>query len=65
MKKTWLAPLCSAFVLPGLGQIINRQIIKGVAMIAAATIIFMVLLVKIFLDFSAVIGQVIGPGDTG
>jgi hypothetical protein len=29
MRHAILAPLLSAFVLPGLGQVINRQIVKG------------------------------------
>lgn len=61
VKRAILAPLCSAFVLPGVGQIINQQIVKGIAMMAAATLIFLVLLLKLFLDFSRVVGQVMGP----
>ncbi|RLB11445.1 MAG: hypothetical protein DRG27_01200 [Deltaproteobacteria bacterium] len=30
MKKSIISPLCSALVVPGLGQIINGQIKKGI-----------------------------------
>jgi hypothetical protein len=36
------APLASAFVLPGVGQVINRQIAKAVALILGAGIYFAV-----------------------
>lgn len=35
MKRALLSPLCSALVIPGLGQVINQHIIKGVIMLAA------------------------------
>ena len=35
MKKALLAPICSALVIPGLGQVINEQIKKGVIFLAA------------------------------
>ncbi len=34
MKKLILSPLCSAFVTPGLGQIINRDLKKGLVIMA-------------------------------
>ena len=34
-KKAFIAPLCSALVVPGLGQIINEQLKKGVFLLAA------------------------------
>lgn len=60
MKHAILAPLCSAFVLPGLGQVLNRQIIKGLILIALITALFMAILVKVLLDLSAVLSHVIG-----
>ena len=41
MKKIILSPLCSAFVIPGLGQIINRHLKKGVCILVAVFIIFL------------------------
>lgn len=61
MKQSILAPLCSALVLPGLGQIINRQLIKGFALMGALTLLFLATLTKLFLDLSAVMGRVMGP----
>jgi hypothetical protein len=40
MKKAILAPLCSAFVIPGLGQIINQHLIKGGCILFAVFILF-------------------------
>ena len=61
MKNSIMAPLFSALVLPGLGQIINRQYIKGIILIGAATVLFLTVLIKVLIDFSAVMGQVMGP----
>ena len=60
MKHYIVAPLMSAFVLPGLGQILNRQFVKGLILIAAITLIFLSLLVKVFLDLSVVMNEIIG-----
>jgi hypothetical protein len=40
MKKYILAPLCSAFVIPGLGQILNHEIRKGVLILGAVFLLF-------------------------
>jgi hypothetical protein len=61
MKDYIRAPLLSGLVLPGLGQVVNRQIIKGLALMAAVTFIFLALLVKLFIDLSAVMGEAMGP----
>ncbi len=61
MRQSILAPLCSAIVLPGLGQILNRQFAKGLILVAMITILFLAILVKLMLDISAVMGEVIGP----
>lgn len=57
MKHAIVSPLLSAFVLPGLGQIINRQVIKGLALMGGITVIFLGLVVKVFLDLSRVTGE--------
>lgn len=41
MKKTILSPICSALIIPGLGQIINGNLRKGVVLLA---IVFLLLL---------------------
>ena len=40
MKKYILPPLCSAFVIPGLGQIINQELKKGLILLAVVFAIF-------------------------
>jgi hypothetical protein len=42
MKKAVLAPLCSALVIPGLGQVINQQMKKGI-MLLAVDFVFIIL----------------------
>ncbi len=40
MKKAILSPLCSALVIPGLGQVLNQHLKKGVLILVAVFIIF-------------------------
>jgi len=47
MKKYILSPLCSAVVVPGFGQILNRKIKKGVAMMVITFILFIAATVKL------------------
>ncbi len=61
MKDYIKAPLLSGLVLPGLGQVVNQQIIKGLVLMALITVIFLTLLVKVFIDISAVMAEVVGP----
>ncbi len=42
IKRKLLAPLASAFILPGVGQIINRQPAKAVALILVSGLTFAV-----------------------
>lgn len=55
MKRIFLAPLLSAFVLPGLGQIINRQFRKAVLLMAAVFVLFLALVVKLIFDLNKVL----------
>jgi hypothetical protein len=57
MKHRYLAPLCSALILPGVGQIINRQMIKGLILIGLTTLILLVAIIKLALDLSAAMNQ--------
>ena len=52
MKKSVSAPLCSALIIPGLGQIINQDIKKGLALLAAVFILFIIGVVKLYLILS-------------
>jgi TM2 domain-containing membrane protein YozV len=40
MKKAILSSLCSAFVVPGLGQILNHEIKKGLLLLSAVFLLF-------------------------
>ncbi len=40
MKKYILPPVCSAFVVPGLGQILNHQIAKGMILLGSTFVLF-------------------------
>lgn len=42
MRRAILSPLLSALVIPGLGQLVNRQIAKGAFLVAAVSLLFMV-----------------------
>ncbi len=54
MKRTFLAPLLSAFILPGLGQVVNGQVRKAGLLIAAASLLFLTLFIKIIYDLNKV-----------
>jgi len=53
MKRTLTAPLLSA-LLPGVGQIINRQFPKAGLFIAGFSILFMALFFKVLYDLNQV-----------
>jgi hypothetical protein len=53
MKKAILSPLCSAFVIPGLGQILNKELKKGGCILAGVFILFVVGTIKLFLIIKA------------
>jgi TM2 domain-containing membrane protein YozV len=46
MKKSIAAPLCSGLVIPGLGQILNRQIRKGLILLGLVFVLFIAGAVK-------------------
>jgi hypothetical protein len=48
MKKTILAPLSSALVIPGLGQVINHDLKKGIALLGTAFVLLVIGAVKFF-----------------
>lgn len=49
MKKYILSPLCSGLVIPGLGQILNRQNAKGLIILAVVFVLFLCLVVNLVL----------------
>jgi len=40
MKKYIVSPLCSAFIVPGLGQIINGDLKKGLCILSTVFVLF-------------------------
>ena len=48
MKKAALSPLCSAFVIPGLGQVLNQHLRKGVFILATVFVLFVAAIVKLY-----------------
>lgn len=47
MKRQILSPVCSAFIIPGLGQVINYHVKKGVILLCAVFILFIIGTVKL------------------
>lgn len=66
MKQRFLAAILSALVVPGLGQVINRQIKKGVILMIIVFILFIVGTVQLAILLTASIqgGQILNPMDT-
>ena len=48
MKKYILSPLCSAFIVPGLGQIINQNMKKGMFILSVVFFLFIAGTIKLF-----------------
>jgi len=66
MKKAILAPLGSAFVIPGLGQIINQHLKKGVCILTGTFILFIAALVKLYQILRAAVeAGNINPSESG
>jgi hypothetical protein len=47
MKKYIVSPLCSAFIVPGLGQIINQNLRKGLSILSIVFVLFVVGTIKL------------------
>jgi TM2 domain-containing membrane protein YozV len=47
MKKSITAPLCSGLVIPGLGQILNQELRKGVLLLGSVFLLFVAGSVKL------------------
>ena len=66
MKKAILSPLSSAFVIPGLGQIINQNLKKGVCILAGTFVLFIAALIKFYQILSAALeAENMNPSDSG
>ncbi len=47
MKKAIASPLCSAFIIPGLGQIINADLKKGIILLCMVFLMFIFGVIKL------------------
>ncbi|MBN2033127.1 MAG: hypothetical protein JW836_07610 [Deltaproteobacteria bacterium] len=57
MKKFILAPLCSAFIIPGLGQVINQELKKGVFLLSAVFVLFVIAAALLFFIVKSLLSQ--------
>jgi predicted acyltransferase len=57
MKKYILSALCSGLVVPGLGQILNNEIKKGLLLLCAVFIVFVAGVVKLALVIMFLLSQ--------
>ena len=65
MKRYILSSLCSAFIITGLGQVINQDIKKGLIILAVVFLLFIAGSVKLALMiYSLLEGQVIDSIDS-
>lgn len=48
MKKAFMSALCSALIIPGLGQIINQQIKKGLVLLGAVLVLFVMAVIAMY-----------------
>ena len=46
MKKAIASPLCSAFIIPGLGQILNKEVKKGLLLLGGVFLLFIIGIIK-------------------
>ena len=46
MKKAIAAPLCSAFIIPGLGQVLNKDVKKGLLLLGGVFLLFIIGIIK-------------------
>jgi hypothetical protein len=54
MKKALVSPVCSGLVIPGLGQIINQDLKKGIIILAAVFLLFVMGIIKLVRLINAV-----------
>ncbi len=64
MKKAILSPLCSGLVIPGLGQVINQQLKKGICVLILVFFLFVAALVELYLIISKVFETKAGTSGT-
>jgi uncharacterized membrane protein len=47
MKKAIMSPLCSGLIIPGLGQIINQDLKKGILLLGGIFVVFIAGIIKL------------------
>jgi uncharacterized BrkB/YihY/UPF0761 family membrane protein len=57
MKKTILSPICSALIIPGLGQVINGNLKKGLILLAMVFVLFLGAVLKLIFLVQAYISR--------
>jgi len=57
MKKYILAPLCSAVIIPGLGQVINQELKKGALLLGAVFLLLVLCIVYLFFTVESLLSQ--------
>jgi hypothetical protein len=57
VKRYVLAPLCSAFIIPGLGQIVNQDLKKGALILCAVFLLFIIGTVKLVFIVKSMVSQ--------
>jgi len=62
MKKMLLPPLCSALIIPGLGQILNQEIKKGALLLGAVFLLFVAGSIKLVFILKSMASQSGGSG---
>lgn len=58
MKKAIISLLCSAFVIPGLGQIVNQHVKKGLLLLFITFGLFVATLIQLYRILAALVKQV-------
>ncbi len=48
MKKAIVSSLCSAFIIPGLGQVLNQQLKKAGIILGAVFVLFVAIIIKLY-----------------
>jgi TM2 domain-containing membrane protein YozV len=62
MKKAIFSPLCSALVIPGLGQVINGQVKKGIILLGVTFILFLLTVFQLYRILRDVLEKTGGGG---
>lgn len=62
MKKAILSPLSSAFVIPGLGQVLNQQLKKAACFLCAVFVLFVAAVISLYHVFKPVLSNAKSTG---